>query len=538
MRQKKIKFTLVIGIMLVSLVSMIAVPTSAVTFHSVYGIVYIGGNLAPSGTEVEITFDDGAESDIIDLDDGYYQIDWQSPNHEHEWPIPGRVGEIKVIIGSSEFTPDDNDTIKIYSDTTGYLVNLSLEILNNPPNAPSNPKPSNGANNVDNNKKLSWSCSDPDGDPLSYDVYFGNITSPPLVSSGQTAKSYDPPGAMVYGGTYYWQIVAHDDKGASTSGAEWSFSVETSEPPQPPPGPPGPPSNIAPNAVAKVDDPVGFVGQEFNFDGTDSSDPDGTITNYSWDFGDGSIGYGASITHVYSGTGEYIVTLTVTDDDGAKGYDTTSVVITVPNIPPGAPVISGPKMGTKNDTYKYTFVSIDDDNDSLSYNITWGDGLEDETEQFDSDEPAPANHSWKIAGAGIYTITAYADDDKAISGITEYVVLIDVWWVKDIGYIIDYDANGIYEKFFSNSTSEETETGMSDGKYLIDEDGDGKWDWIYEKEPDILTPYKEKEETEDDNTLCYILVLVIIILVILGYLALRKKNTPEPKKPAQKKTKK
>jgi hypothetical protein len=195
-------------------------------------------------------------------------------------------------------------------------------------------------------------------------------------------------------------------------------------------------------------------------------------------------------------------------------------------------------MGTKNDTYEYTFVSIDEDDDDLKYNISWGDTISSTAGPNQSGIEALANHSWSIAGAGIYTITAYADDDKAISGITEFVVLIDVWWVKDIGYIIDYDADGTYEKFFSNSTSEETETGMSDGKYLIDEDGDGKWDWIYDKEPDILTPYKEKEETEDDNTLCYILILVIIILAILGYLALRKKNTPEPKKPAQKKTKK
>jgi chitodextrinase len=525
MRQKKIKFTLVIGIMLVSLVSIVSIPVSAdVSFHSVYGTVYIGGNPAPSETEVKITFNDGDVSDI-ELVNGHYQIDWDAPGHEHEYPVPGGIGVFTVIIGSSQFTPDDNKTIKIYSHTIGYSVNLSLEILNNPPNSPSNPNPSNGANKVDNNKKLSWSCSDPDGDPLSYDVYFGNITSPPLVSSGQTARSYDPPGAMVYGGTYYWQIVAHDDKGASTTGAEWSFTVETSEPPSPPPGPPGPPSNIAPNAVAKVDVPVGFVGQEFNFDGTDSSDPDGTITNYSWDFGDGSIGYSASITHVYSATGEYTVTLTVTDDDGAKGYDTLSVVIAVPNIPPGAPVISGPKMGTKNETYEYTFVSTDDDNDVLSYNISWGDTISSTAGPNPSGIPAFANHSWSMAGAGIYTISAYADDGKAISGITEFVVLIDVWWVKDIGYIIDYDTDGTYEKFFSNSTTEETETGKENGKYLIDEDGDDKWDWIYDKETDTLTPYKEKAaEAVDDYTICYIVILVIIIVIIIAYLFGRKKK--------------
>jgi hypothetical protein len=57
-----------------------------------------------------------------------------------------------------------------------------------------------------------------------------------------------------------------------------------------------------------------------------SYDPDGTITSYEWDFGDGTTDSGGTVTHEFT-TGTYTVTLTVTDDDGATDSDT--VVVTV-----------------------------------------------------------------------------------------------------------------------------------------------------------------------------------------------------------------
>src|SRR3972149_7267163 len=61
------------------------------------------------------------------------------------------------------------------------------------------------------------------------------------------------------------------------------------------------------------------------FDGSQSSDEDGTIVSYSWDFGDGSIGSGVTVTHSYNEPGNYKVTLTVTDDDGAYKKDVANI---------------------------------------------------------------------------------------------------------------------------------------------------------------------------------------------------------------------
>jgi len=149
---------------------------------------------------------------------------------------------------------------------------------NNPPEEPSNPNPSNGAPNVGINADLSWTCSDPDGDPLTYDVYFEEGDSDPeLVSEDQTETTYDP-GTLDYNDLYYWKIVAKDDQGATTTGPVWDFTT-TSEPNDPPNKPSKPYTD---NGIY-----AGNENEEFTFK-TDTEDPEDDDVFYKFDWGDGT----------------------------------------------------------------------------------------------------------------------------------------------------------------------------------------------------------------------------------------------------------
>lgn len=94
-------------------------------------------------------------------------------------------------------------------------------------------------------------------------------------------------------------------------------------------------TNVPP--VARVSAPsTGSTGVSLSADGTASTDSDGTITGWSFDWGDGSPDSTGSATasHTYGSAGTYTVTLTVTDDDSATDTDTATVVVSVPGRVP------------------------------------------------------------------------------------------------------------------------------------------------------------------------------------------------------------
>ena len=72
-------------------------------------------------------------------------------------------------------------------------------------------------------------------------------------------------------------------------------------------------------------------GQPIDFDGSGSTSPGGSITNYAWDFGDGSTGSGATFSHVFTASGTFDVKLTVTDDQGNVAIQTQQVTIVAPD---------------------------------------------------------------------------------------------------------------------------------------------------------------------------------------------------------------
>jgi len=113
---------------------------------------------------------------------------------------------------------------------------------------------------------------------------------------------------------------------------------------------PGGGSNLAPLAMAG-NDATTIPDSKVGFNGSGSTDADGTIANYTWSFGDGTYGYGATVDHAYTKTGVYAVVLTVTDDKGATGIDVAIVSVQTPPAPPvDLTALQNNLSAIKNDT--------------------------------------------------------------------------------------------------------------------------------------------------------------------------------------------
>ncbi|MEP5610764.1 MAG: PKD domain-containing protein [Cyclobacteriaceae bacterium] len=76
--------------------------------------------------------------------------------------------------------------------------------------------------------------------------------------------------------------------------------------------------NDPPTAVGSFTPTSGEAPLLVFFDGSASTDADGTIASYEWNFGDGSSGSGATTSHTYTSAGNYTASLTVTDNAGAS----------------------------------------------------------------------------------------------------------------------------------------------------------------------------------------------------------------------------
>ena len=104
----------------------------------------------------------------------------------------------------------------------------------------------------------------------------------------------------------------------SLNGIAHGFLISTSLTPAP---------NQAPVAVASADITSGKAPLLVNFNSSDSTDIDGTVDSYNWDFADGDFSTEANPSHEFIETGTYVVTLTVTDDNGMQASNSITIVV-------------------------------------------------------------------------------------------------------------------------------------------------------------------------------------------------------------------
>ena len=149
--------------------------------------------------------------------------------------------------------------------------------------------------------------SDTDGTVASYSWNFGDNTA-----AGTGSK---PSHTYTAAGTYTVTLTVTDDAGATDT---VSHDVTVTAPP-----------NVKPTAAFTSSN----TDLAASFDGTGSSDTDGTVASYSWNFGDNTAaGTGSKPSHTYTAAGTYTVTLTVTDDAGATDTVSHDVTVTAPSL--------------------------------------------------------------------------------------------------------------------------------------------------------------------------------------------------------------
>lgn len=227
---------------------------------------------------------------------------------------------------------------------------------------------------------------DPDGSIVSWAWNFGD---------GNSGSGPSPTHTYATGGTFTVTLTVTDNDNLKDS-ATAAVIVTDGSGMQPPVANPGGPY-------------TGTTGLAISFDGSASSDPDGTIVSHDWSFGDGGAASGAQPLHAYATAGTYTVTLTVTDDSGRSNSATTTAVVNDPvNQAPTANA-GGPYSGSPGSAISFNGSgSSDPDGNILSWDWDFGDGS--------TGSGATPAHTY--AAAGDYTVTLVVTDDSGTRSTT------------------------------------------------------------------------------------------------------------------------
>lgn len=239
--------------------------------------------------------------------------------------------------------------------------------------------------------------TDPDGTVASYSWNFGD---------GSTATGPTTTHQYVLAGSYVVSLTVTDNKGATNSSSQ---SVTISAP------------NVAPSARFTATN----TGLTVVFDGSLSADPDGSITNYAWDYGDGTTGSVMTPSHTYTTGGSYNVSLTVTDNGGASGSVTHPIIVVAPNTAPTAVFTSASSDLVSTLDAR---ASTDPDGFVASYDWDFGDGI--------TGSGSLVTHTYSTAGT-YSVVLRVTDNQSASSTITHAVTVL----AADIAPIAKFTAN-------------------------------------------------------------------------------------------------
>ena len=170
--------------------------------------------------------------------------------------------------------------------------------------------------------------SDAEGGVLRYAWDFGDGSGSEIVNP---TKSYSK------GGTYPVTLTVRDDAGLGNSVSTDQIAVRVDQ---------GPVASAGADILA-------CAGTEVQFDGTGSTDIDGVVNSFTWDFGDGNSGGGETPSHIYERPGDYRVFLTIEGEKAGICSATSSDEVEVKIIEGPVAVIAAPSAVPITDTITF-----------------------------------------------------------------------------------------------------------------------------------------------------------------------------------------
>lgn len=187
-------------------------------------------------------------------------------------------------------------------------------------------------------------------------------------------------------GTYTVTLTVLDDAGVENSSTQDSLTVTVNAPPVP--------------VIDPLPRPVA-VGEVTTLSAAASTDPDGAILRYDWDFGDGSFGAGQTVQYAWAQAGVQTVTLTVTDTSGTATATQSVTRDVIVSAPPASE--AGPDQALTASVIRFDGTgSADPDGTITSYEWTFGDGA--------TATGAQVSHAYRAPG--IYDVTLTVRDDS------------------------------------------------------------------------------------------------------------------------------
>jgi len=189
--------------------------------------------------------------------------------------------------------------------------------------------------------------------------------------------------------------------------------------------------NQAPVARFTMTPREGDVPLNVRFDGSASSDADGKIVSYTWDFGDAKFGTGSVVTHTYTTNGDFTVRLTVVDDKGKAGWRIDTVRALKPNVPPRAEFNLSPTSGFYPLPVDFDgSLSSDEDGTIKSYEWDFGDG--------ESAFVIRPKHTYRLWGTFTIRLTV-TDNRNGVSSKAKTIAVLRLFQPLNISWTTSVD---------------------------------------------------------------------------------------------------